>query len=65
MLTLVGSMNVGAFGEAELELDTHDGDALPFGVATAAELAGLAVELRNAAGGAVLFSGTTPSLVAH
>lgn len=62
-LTLVGTFGVGSLGHGELERDTHDGATLPFAVAAAADLAGLAVELRNAAGGAVLFSGTTPALV--
>jgi hypothetical protein len=56
-------MNVGAEGEAELEFETHDGDVLPHGVASVSALVGMGVEFRDAAGGAVLFSGLVPALV--
>jgi hypothetical protein len=64
-LVLVGTFAVGSEGEGELEFDTHDGDALPFGVASVSALVGLAIELRDAGTGAVLFSGHVPALVAE
>lgn len=62
-LTNVGSLTIGAFGEGELELESQDGDAMPFGVTDVTTLTGLAVELRNAADSAVLFTGTVPTAV--
>jgi hypothetical protein len=62
-LEKVGELVVDGEGRAELELG-EDGTALPFGVAHAADLAGLAIELR-ATDGTVLFAGTTPTLVSH
>ena len=47
--TLVGSLTVGDEGEGHLEISTHDGDTLPYGVASAGDLAGLHVELRSPA----------------
>ncbi len=61
-LTKIGSMTVGSEGEGELELDTHEGDALPYGVASVQSLVGLQVELRTTAD-VVLFSGVVPALV--
>ena len=62
--TLVGSMTVDGEGEGELEISTHDGDTLPFGVASAADLAGLRVEFRTPAA-VVLFAGVVPALVTN
>jgi hypothetical protein len=64
-LTKIGTLVADDDGELELDLDTDDGDALPFGVADVSELVGLAVELRSAADGSVLYAGTTPTLLAH
>ena len=60
-LVSLGSMTTDSLGEAELELDTGDGASLPAGAATVADLAGRAVEVRDAAGG-VLLTGTVPAL---
>ncbi len=62
--TLVGSLTVGDEGEGHLEISTHDGDTLPYGVASAGDLAGLHVELRSPAS-VVLFTGVVPALVTH
>lgn len=63
-LTNVGSFTVGGEGEGKFERDTHDGDTLPYGVASVSELVGLAIELRDGADGTtVLFSGLVPSMV--
>ena len=51
-------------GEAELELHTNDGASLPNRVTDVAELVGFAVEIRDAATGAVLLDGTVPALAA-
>ena len=59
----VGTLVIGGEGEGELELDTHHGDALPFGVAGVSALVGLRVELRDGGTSALLFSGTVPELV--
>jgi hypothetical protein len=61
-LVQVGLLTPEDDGELEYERDTSDGESLPFGVATAADLVGLAVEVRRASDGAVLFAGTTPPL---
>ena len=62
---LVGSIAVDGEHEAELEIKTQDGDTLPFGLTSVSGLVGMQVELRNAVGGAVLYSGLVPALVAH
>ena len=62
-LTNVGSLTIGAQGEGQLELQSQDGDSMPFGVTDVTTLSGLAIELRNASGGAVLYSGTGPTAV--
>ncbi len=62
-LTNVGSLTIGALGEGELELQSQDGDAMPFAVTDVTTLSGQAIELRNASGGAVLYSGTVPTAV--
>lgn len=61
-LTQIGTMTVGSEGEGELELDTHEGAGLPYGVASVQSLVGLQVELRTMAD-VVLFSGVVPALV--
>ena len=38
---------------------------LPFGLTSVSGLVGMQVEVRNAVGGAVLYSGLVPALVAH
>jgi hypothetical protein len=50
-------------GEAELELETDDGDTLPNGALAVSELVGLAVEVRDAVTGTVLLDGTVPALM--
>ena len=62
---LVGSIAINGEHEAELEIKTQDGDTLPFGLTSVSGLVGMQVELRNAVGGAVLYSGLVPALVAH
>jgi len=52
-------------GEAELAFDTKHGDELPFGVASVADLAGFAIEVRLASTGELLLSGEVPGLPAH
>ena len=47
---------VDAFGEAEWELDTHDGDRLPFAVAAVDDLVEHTVEVRDATTGDLLLS---------
>lgn len=64
VLTNVGSFSVNAEGYGELELESQDGDAMPFGVTDVTTLSGRAIELRDASGGAVLFAGTVPTAVA-
>ena len=59
----LGTRTAGSYGEAELELDTHDGDTLPLGVTSAGDLTGFAVEVRDAGTNALLLSGVVP--VAH
>jgi hypothetical protein len=61
-LTHVGSLTVGSLGEGELELESQDGDSMPFGVTDVTTLSGLAIELRDA-GGTVLWTGTVPTAV--
>jgi hypothetical protein len=59
--------NVGAMGpeskigEFELELETEDGDALPFGVTDVADLAGRGVQVRDASD-VVLLEGVVPGV---
>lgn len=59
----LGTRTAGSYGEAELELDTGDGDTLPLGVTSASALTGYAVEVRDATTNALLLSGIVP--VAH
>jgi hypothetical protein len=58
----IGTMTADVDGEAELEFDTNDGDALPLGASSVAELEGFLVEVRLASDGALLLTGTVPSL---
>ncbi len=60
----VATVVVDAFGEAELELDTHDGASLPFGATDVTAFVGLTVEVRRTSDGVVLLRGAAPSLVA-
>jgi hypothetical protein len=57
-----GTRTVDADGKAVWELSTKDGDALPFGVATVADLEGFQVEIRDATDGSVLLFATVPAL---
>jgi hypothetical protein len=62
VLTNVGTFTIRADRFGEFERDTHDGGTLPFGVTSAADLVGRAIELRSS-DGSVLFTGTVPALV--
>jgi len=59
--TQFGSLTTDAHGRGALDLDTHDGDPMPFG-ASLADLGGKSVEVRDGAGAAVLV-GAFPTLV--
>ncbi|MBL9089442.1 MAG: hypothetical protein JNM10_20050 [Planctomycetia bacterium] len=59
----VATRTVDAFGEAELELDTHDGASLPFGVTDVTQFVGLTVEVRRTSDGVVILRGAAPSLL--
>lgn len=61
---LVGDAAANLEGEAEMERNTRDGDALPFDVVAVSELVGLPVEVRLASTGEVLLVGEVPSLPA-
>ena len=63
VLTQVGTFSVNAEGFGKWELESQDGDTMPFGVTDVTTLSGRAIELRNASGGAVLFGGTVPTAV--
>lgn len=60
VLTKVGEFTANSFGEAEIEFETNDGEALPFGVPEITALSGKAVEVRSP-DGTVRFSGAIPS----
>ena len=61
----IGNRVAGGDGEAELELETQDGDALPLNAADVNDLVGLGVRVvRNDAGAQLLLTGTVPTLVA-
>ena len=60
--TSLGTLPVDVEGEAELERETSDGDALPNDASAASELVGLRVEVRDAATGDLLLSGVVPPL---
>jgi len=62
--TSVGVRTVKVEGDAELKLDTGHGDSLPNAASSASDLVGLAVEVRDAATGDVLLTGTIPALTA-
>ena len=55
-LVSLGTVLANADGEAEIVFDTHDGDELPFGVASIRELRGLAVQVRDDVTGDILLS---------
>ena len=59
----LGQFAAGSDGEAEIELDTHDGDLLPGNVATVTDLVGLEVEVRDGGSGDLLLSGVVPAPV--
>ncbi|HEX5137882.1 MAG TPA: hypothetical protein VFY93_12975 [Planctomycetota bacterium] len=56
----IGTGTADTTGEAQLELNTKDGDTLPLGVASVADLAGLPVEVLL--DGTLLLSGEVPAL---
>ncbi len=58
----VGIRTVNLEADAELELDTGDGASLPNAATSASDLVGLAVEVRDAATGDLLLTGTVPTL---
>jgi len=58
----LGVQTVDVEGEAELKLDTADGDVLPNCAIVSADLVGLGVEVRDAATGNLLLTGTVPAL---
>ncbi len=60
--TSLGTRTVDVEGEAELELETSDGDALPNEATGASDLVGLRVEVRDVATGDLLLSGVVPAL---
>ncbi len=63
--TFVNLATVAADGEGEAEISTQDGLAMPLGVASVADLEGLAVRVVSADGSAtLLLSGRVPALVA-
>lgn len=49
-LEQIGELTVGSDGEAELEISSQDGDALPFGVESVSELYGKTIEIRTGDG---------------
>ena len=61
LMALVGAMPADS-GSVKFKVSTKSGEPLPFGACTVAELEGLAVEVREAGGGAVLLSGVVPGL---
>ncbi len=58
----LGTVAADAFGEAEVELRTNDGDVLPFGVATADLLEDFPVAVRDGSTDLLLLEGTVPAL---
>jgi len=62
MFTSIGTAPADALGEAELERETEDGDALPLGVSSMDELRDFLVEVRLAETGELLLTGTVPAL---
>jgi hypothetical protein len=62
VLVLAGAFDVDEEGCGEVEFETEDGGALPAGASSVLDLVGRALEVRVAAGGAVLYSGTVPAL---
>ncbi|MBI4601000.1 MAG: hypothetical protein HY721_03480 [Planctomycetes bacterium] len=57
----IGKITTTGDGNGALEIDTHDGGALPFGASGIGELAGLALQVK-AEDGTVLLEGRIPSL---
>lgn len=60
--SVAGSAIADAFGVAEFERDTGDGDFLPLGATSLAALEGLDLEVRLAANGDTLLAGVVPDL---
>jgi len=60
----IGTAPANALGEAELEFETEDGDALPLSVSSVDELRDFLIEVRLATTGALLLFGTVPALPA-
>lgn len=56
----IGEMTTGDSGNGTLKIDTRKGGSLPFGAGGTAELAGLAVDVKDADGN-VLLTGTIPT----
>jgi len=65
LFTSIGTAPADEFGEAELERETEDGDALPLGVSSVDELRDFLVEVRLAETGELLLFGTVPALPAE
>lgn len=59
---MVTGLTTNGGGKAKFKVKTKSGQPLPFGAATLDALAGVDVEVRDAQSGAVLQSGTIPSL---
>ena len=59
---VIGQVTIGERGRGKLELDTGDGDTLPFGKTMVSELAGFGIEVRTA-DGVVVLTGTLPGVV--
>jgi hypothetical protein len=58
----IGTATALSGGEAQIELATNDGEALPMGAAAAGALSGFLVEVRLAGTGEVLLTGVVPAL---
>lgn len=58
----VGTAVADANGEAEMERNSNNGDQMPFGVDSVAELAGFRLQVRLANGGEILMKGEVPDL---
>ena len=62
-LATIGTITAAADGSGTLEIDTQDGDVLPFGVAGVADLVGREIVVRDAATLVVLLRGRIPELL--
>jgi len=61
---LIGTVAADAEGDADLELKTEDGDVLPLGAASVADLVGFLIEVRLTATGDLLLTGEVPDVAA-